>query len=312
MGLNKYIIKRTILLIFLLWAVSTMIFFLIHLIPGDPVLSILGEGANQQDLQRLREQLGLNKPLLEQYFSYMKDILSFNFGNSIFNNKSVISNIGEYLPNTIYLAFFSMIIAILVSFTAGTISAFKENTVTDSIITFLTSSALAIPNFFFGPLLIILFSIKLGWLPVSGSEGFKYLILPSITLGTSLSAYLTRIVRVSVNKELKKPYVLFARAKGLSDKYIFFHHVLKNAMIPIITTIGLQFGALLTGSIVTETVFSWQGIGVLLIKSINRRDYPMVQGLIIFITFVYLFINFFVDISYFFISPTIRSEIEKR
>ncbi len=312
MGLNKYIIKRIILLVFLLWAVSTMIFFLIHLIPGDPVVSILGEGANQQDIERLRNQLGLNKPLIEQYISYFKDILNFNLGNSIFNNKSVISNILEYLPNTIYLAIFSMIIAILISFTAGTISAFKENTITDSVITFLSSSALAIPNFFLGPLLIILFSIKLGWFPVSGSEGFKYLILPSITLGTSLSAYLTRIVRVSISKELKKPYVLFARAKGLSEKHIFFHHILKNAMIPIITTIGLQFGALLTGSIVTETVFSWQGIGVLLIRSINRRDYPLVQGLIIFITFVYLFINFAVDISYFFISPAIRKEIEKK
>lgn len=308
--MKKYVLKRFLLLVFLLWAVSTLIFFLIHLIPGDPVQSILGEGANMEDIRRIRHDLKLDLPLLEQYFEYNKNLLNFSFGRSLFNDQEVMANILRYLPNTVYLALFSMLLAICLSFPLGALAAFRENTVTDSLVTFISSAGLAIPNFFLGPLLIIFFSINLRILPVSGSEGFSYLILPALTLGTSMSAFLTRIIRVSIGVEIKKPYVLLARAKGLTEFQIFTKHVLKNSMIPIITTIGLQFGALLTGAIVTETIFSWQGVGILLIKSINRRDYPMVQGMIVFITSVYLLVNFLVDISYFFINPRIKYEIE--
>lgn len=305
--MRSYIIKRAFLLIFLLYVVATMVFFLVHLIPGDPVVNILGEGAKIEDIERLRKELNLHQPLLVQYFDFTKNLLNLSFGQSLFNNQKVMVNIIKYLPNTIYLAFAAMIIALLISFPLGVLAAFRENTFIDSAVTFVSSAGLAVPNFFLGPLLIILFSITLGWFPVSGSEGFKYIVLPALTLGTSMSAFLTRIIRTSVSQEMKKPYVLLARAKGLSEFDIIKKHILKNALIPIVTTVGMQFGALLTGAIITETIFSWQGIGVLLIESIGRRDYPMIQGLIVFITFVFLILSFIVDLSYFALNPRSRS-----
>ncbi len=310
--MKEYIIKRVLLLFFLLCAVSTMIFFLIHFIPGDPVTSILGEGANIEDIQRIRRELNLHKSIWDQYLDFNKNLLNLSFGKSIYNDKKVIRNILTYLPNTLYLAAVSMALALLISFPLGAWAAFRENTPVDSLVTFISSAGLAIPNFFLGPLLIILFSLKLGLLPVSGSEGLKYIVLPALTLGTSMSAFLTRIIRVSIGTELKKSYVVLARAKGLSETKIFLKHLLKNSMIPIVTTIGLQLGALLTGAIVTETIFSWEGIGFLLITSIKRRDYPMVQGLIVFITFIYLIVNLLVDLSYFILDPKIRHEIKKK
>jgi peptide/nickel transport system permease protein len=310
--MRRYFLQRIFLLLFLLWAVSSLIFFLIHLIPGDPVESILGEGARIEDVQRLRHDLKLDRPLMEQYFEYNKGLLTFNFGTSIFNNQKVLVNVLKYLPNTILLAFLSVFISILISIPLGTLAAFNDGRALDSFVTFFSSAGLAIPNFFLGPLLIILFSIKLQLFPVSGSETLSHVFLPAITLGTGMCAYLTRIVRTSVGVELQKPYVLFARARGLNNFDIFRKHVFKNALIPIITTVGLQFGALLSGTIITETIFSWQGIGLLLIKSINRRDYPMVQGLIVIVTFIYLLINFLVDISYFFIDPRIKNEYKQK
>lgn len=304
--MKRYIVKRTLLLLFLLFVVATMIFFLVHLIPGDPVVKILGEGANREDIERVRRELNLHKPLLMQYVDFARNLFDFSFGKSLFNNRDVMTNIMTYLPNTIYLALAAMVIALLISFPLGALAAFKENTLIDSTVTFVSTAGLAVPNFFLGPLLILLFSIKLDWLPVSGSQGFAYLVLPALTLGTSMSAFLTRIIKTSIGMELKKPYVLLSRAKGLSGFKVFKNHILKNSLIPIVTTIGMQFGALLTGAIITETVFSWQGIGVLLIDSIGKRDYPMIQGLIVFITFVYLLINFIVDISYFVIDPKSR------
>lgn len=310
--MKRYIIKRLLLLLFLLAAVSAAVFFLVHLIPGDPVMSILGEGADAEEVQQLRHELNLDRPLWHQYLDFNKNLLDLSFGKSLYNNKPVIRNILAYFPNTLYLAGAAMVLALLISFPLGALAAFKENTVVDSLVTFTSSAGMAVPNFFLGPVLIFLFSVKMELLPVSGSEGFKYIILPALTLGTSMSAFLTRIVRVSMGMELRKNYVVLARARGLSEIKLFFNHVLKNSMIPVITTAGLQLGALLTGAIVTETVFSWQGIGTLLIESVTRRDYPMLQGLIVFITFIYLSINFVVDLSYFFLDPRIRHELKNR
>jgi peptide/nickel transport system permease protein len=309
--MKKYIIKRALLLLFLLGAVSTIVFFLIHLVPGDPVTSVLGPGAHNQDIERVRRELNLDKPIIHQYLDFIKNLGNLSFGISISNNQPVIDNILQALPNTIYLAVTSMLLALMISLPLGTLAAFKENTAVDASVTFISSVGLAIPNFFLGPLLIILFSIELGWLPVSGSEGFKHIILPVLTLGTSMSAFLTRITRSAVGTELKKPYVVLAMAKGLKDSQIFRKHLLKNAMIPIITTIGLQLGALLTGAIITEKVFSWQGIGSLLIVSIKQRDYPMVQGIIVFIAFIYLTLSFLVDLSYFIIDPRTSRSFHK-
>jgi peptide/nickel transport system permease protein len=308
--MRKFLIKRLLLLGFLLFAVSTMVFFLIHFIPGDPAVIILGESADAEEVLSLRSELNLDKPLIDQYLQFNRNLLNLSFGKSIYNNKEVIRNIMTYLPNTVYLAAVSMFLALLISFPLGAWAAFRENSPIDSLTTFAVSAGVAVPNFFLGPLLIIFFSIKLDLLPVSGSGGFKYVVLPALTLGISMSAYLTRIIRGAVGTELKKPYVLLARAKGLSPVRVFTRHVLKNSLLPVTTTAGLQLGALLTGTIVTETIFSWQGIGILLAQSIHRRDYPMVQGLTLFITFVYLVINFAVDVSYFFIDPRIRNEIK--
>ena len=310
--MKKYIYKRTLLLLFLLIAVSTVVFFLIHFIPGDPVVGILGEGASSEDINRLRQDLNLDKPLLHQYLDFSKNLFNLSFGKSLFNQQTVIRNILTVLPNTLYLALASMVLALIISFPLGTWAAVKGDTHTavDTSVTLVSSVGLAIPNFVLGPLLIIIFSIKLGWFPVSGSQGFACIILPALTLGTSMSAFLTRIIRTSVGTELKKPYVLLARAKGLTGFQIFKNHLLKNALIPIVTTIGLQMGALLTGAIITETIFSWQGIGSLLVTAIKQRDYPMVQGIIVFMTFVYLMLSFLVDLSYFLIDPRIRHQYQ--
>jgi len=307
--MKKYIIKRILLLLFLIGAVSTIVFFLIHLVPGDPVTSVLGPGAGREDIERVRRELSLDKPAIHQYLEFIKNLGNLSFGKSIANNQTVLGNILQALPNTVYLAIASMLLALMISLPLGTTAAFKENTAVEASITFISSVGLAIPNFFLGPLLIILFSIKLGWLPVSGSESFQHIILPMLTLGTSMSAFLTRITRSAVGTELKKPYVVLAMAKGLTGSQIFWKHLLKNAMTPIVTTIGLQLGALLTGAIITEKVFSWPGIGSLLINSIKQRDYPMVQGIIVFIAFVYLTLSFLVDLSYFLIDPRTRQGI---
>jgi peptide/nickel transport system permease protein len=273
--------------------------------------SVLGPGASREDIERVRRELNLDKPIIHQYLDFIKNLGNLSFGKSISNNQKVIDNILLALPNTIYLAVTSMLLALIISLPLGTLAAFKENTAVDASVTFISSVGLAIPNFFLGPLLIILFSIELGWLPVSGSESFKHIILPMLTLGISMSAFLTRITRSAVGTELKKPYVVLAMAKGLTGNQIFRKHLLKNAMIPIATTIGLQLGALLTGAIITEKVFSWQGIGSLLIVSIKQRDYPMVQGIIVFIAFVYLTLSFIVDLSYFIIDPRTSRSFHK-
>ena len=275
-------------------------------------MGMYGEVSSVAELHNLRAEFNPDVSIWEQFLSFLKRLTMLDLGTSFFNNKPVIHTILSYLPNTLYLSGAAMTLAVLISFPMGILAAFKENTATDSIITFVSSAGLAIPNFFLGPLLIILFSVKLELLPVSGSEGGKALILPTLTLGLSMSAFLTRIIRTSIVTELTKPYILLARAKGLTRRRIFFNHLLKNAMIPIITTAGLQLGTLLSGAIITENIFSWQGIGTLLIQSINRRDFPMIQGLIIFLTFIYLFINFLVDISYFFLDPRIRHELKIR
>lgn len=309
--MKSYIIKRTVLLLFLLFVVATLVFFLVHLIPGDPVTTLLGEGAKTEDVERLRRELNLHKPLLSQYVDFTRGLFDLSFGQSLFNHREVMANIMIYLPNTVYLAIAAVTIALSISFPLGALAAFKENHFIDSWVTFVSSAGLAVPNFVLGPLFIMLFSIRLGWFPVSGCDGLKHIVLPALTLGASMSAFLTRIIKASISQELTKPYVLLVRAKGLSGFRLFKNHILKNALIPIVTTVGMQFGALLTGAIITETVFSWQGIGVLLIESIGRRDYPMIQGLIVFITFVYLIIHFLVDLSYFALDPKSRHSLHR-
>lgn len=301
-----YVLRKILQLILLIFAAASMIFFLLQLIPGDPVVQILGEGANAEDMQRLRQELRLDRPLWTQYGNFLSDLGNLSFGRSLFDRKPVIHTIGQYLPNTLYLALAALTIALAISFPLGVLAASRENGPIDVAVTIFTSLGLAIPHFVLGLLFILLFSVGLGWLPVSGSGTLKHLILPALTLGLSMSAFLTRLVKASVSQEMKKPYVLLARAKGLTAGRIFWRHILKNAMIPLVTAIGLHLALLLSGAIITETLFSWQGIGILLIKSIQRRDFPMTQGLVAFITLVYLLVHFLVDLSYPVLDPRIR------
>jgi len=304
--MTGYVLKKSLQLVFLVFATASMIFFLLQLIPGDPVVQILGEGANVEDMQRLRHELRLDQPLWTQYGNFLSDLGNLSFGRSLFDRKPVIHTIGRYLPNTLYLALAALTIALAISFPLGVRAASRENGPIDVAVTIFTSIGLAIPHFVLGLLFILLFSTGLGWLPVSGSGTLKHLILPALTLGLSMSAFLTRLVKASVCQEMKKPYVLLARAKGLPESRIFWRHILKNAMMPLVTAIGLHLALLLSGAIITETLFSWQGIGILLIKSIQRRDFPMIQGLVAFITLVYLSVHFLVDLSYPVLDPRIR------
>ena len=297
-------------MLFFFWALSALIFFLIHLIPGDPVVSLLGEGAGNEDMRRMRIELKLDRPLLAQYLEYNKNLWNGSFGQSLFSHQPVIRDILHYLPNTLWLTLASMGITLLISLPVGTLAGMKENSACDKWITLCTALGLAIPNFLIGLLLILAFSIAIGWFPVSGDAGIRYLFLPAMTLGISLSAQMIRIIRTAISAEMKKPYILLARAKGLTEVQLLVRHVLRNALIPIGTVIGLQFGALLTGAIVTESVFSWQGIGVLLLTAIHRRDYPLMQGVILLIAMVYMTVNFLVDLSYLLIDPRIRRHHE--
>lgn len=307
----RYILKRLIFILFIVWVVSSIMFIFIHLIPGDPIIQLLGEGADYNDIQGLRKILKLDESILVQYFNYQKSFFLLDFGESIFNGKKVFYNIFIYFPKTFFLSICSMLIAVVLSFSGGIISVFNQESFVDTFITFISTLGIAMPNFFLGPLLIYFFSIKLGLFPVSGSNNIEYIVLPSVTLGLSMSAFLTRIIKASIFIEIKKPYILLARSIGLSKKRIFLKHLLKNCLNPIITSIGLQFGALFTGTIITEVIFSWQGIGFLLVNSINRRDFPMIQGIVIFIILLYLTMNLIIDLIYCFLNPRLSCEIYK-
>ena len=289
-----------------LFFVITIVFFIIHLIPGDPVQLMLGEGAQQGDIIKLREELGLNKPLTTQYYVFIKNLFTANLGESLVKNRTVSSLLLSRISSTFYLALGGMLIAILIAFPLGIFSSKKANSLFDKITTGVSVFGIAVPNFVLGPLLIIIFSIYLGLFPVSGDTSFSHFILPSLTLGTGLAAILIRIIKASLEEEKKKNYIENLKIIGMPEKELWFFHILKNAMIPIITVLALQFGALLTGTIITEKVFSIQGIGTLLIESIKARDYPVVQGLIIFISSVYITTNLIADLLYLVFDPRIR------
>ncbi|MEI6614268.1 MAG: ABC transporter permease [Chrysiogenales bacterium] len=291
-----------------LWAAGSLIFFLVHTIPGDPVVSILGKMTSPEDVQRLKQALKLDRPLAEQYMHFTKKLFFLDLGESIIDRKPVVSAIMEYFPNTAILAFAAMSMSMLIAFPLGILAALKKNSNWHTLSMIFSAIGLAIPGFLLGILLIILFSVQLKLLPISGSGGLEFLVLPALTLAISLSAFLTRMIYTAVAGELLQPYVLLAQSKGLSDFHIFSRHVLKNAMMPIITIMGLQMGACLSGTIIVESVFSWPGIGTLLITAIRQRDFPVIQGVALFIAALYLLLNLLVDLSYPFINPRIRHD----
>ncbi len=304
----RYISLRLLFALPALWLIVTMVFLLAHIVPGDPVAQMLGEGARADDLQQLRHALGLDVPIPVQYERYLKGVLQGNLGESFRFQQPVTKVILEHYPATLELAAVALGVCILIGIPAGVLAAHKRGERTDQAVGILTLFGLALPNFAFGPVLMLVFSVILGWLPVTGRGGVSHLILPAFTLGAALAAILTRMVRTSVIEELSADYVRTARAKGVSESGVLFRHALRNALIPILTILGLQFGTLLAGTIVTETIFSWPGIGHLTVQAINARDYPLLQGCILLIAVSYVIVNLLTDMVYALVDPRMRFE----
>src|SRR5512140_2476892 len=307
--MTQYILRRFLQMIPITLGILTLVFSLIHMIPGDPAMQIAGEGARPEDVQAIRKALGLDQPLLTQYVHFLARLAHGDLGTSFRTGTKVSTEIFTRYPATIELAFGAMLVAILVAFPLGMISAIYRNSWIDNVARFFALVGVSMPSFWFGPLLIIAFAINHTWFPVSGrEEGLKSLVLPSLTMGLALAAILTRMIRVSVAEALNQLYVTTAIAKGVTRIKAIFRHALKNAMIPVITVLALQFGSLLTGAIITEQIFSWPGLGRLLIQSITTRDYPQVQASILVIALTYILVNFISDLLYAVVDPRIKLE----
>jgi peptide/nickel transport system permease protein len=292
----KQTLTRLALTLPVVWLVVSLVFFLIHLVPGDPILQMLGEGATPADIGALRHQYGLDQPLWAQYLHYWNGVLHGNLGDSIRLHDTVAHLVAARYPYTLALTLaalgFGLVLALL------------------SVVSLL---GLSVPGLALGPVLILIFSIRLGWLPVSGANvsggggiDWQYLVLPAIAMGASLAAILTRMVRTAMLEELGQDYIRTARAKGLSERAVVCRHALPNALVPIITVVGLQFGALLAGAIVTETIFSWPGLGRLTVSAISNRDYALVQGCLLSIGLTYVLVNLLTDVVYSWVNPRMR------
>lgn len=307
-------VRRILLTLPVLWVVVTVVFLLIHIVPGDPIVQMLGEGATASDISALRHAYGLDAPLSRQYVHYWNGMLHADLGQSLRLHDSVTHLVLQRYPYTLALTLAALLIGIATSVPAGIWSALHLNRWQDRSAGVLSLVGLSFPNFALGPILILVFSIQLGWLPVSGAgDGtvlsfLTHLILPAITLGMGLSAILTRMVRTAMLEELNQDYIRTARAKGLSENAVVYRHALRNALIPILTIIGLQFGSLLAGAIVTETIFSWPGIGRLTLSAISNRDYALVQGCILAVGLTYVLVNLLTDVAYTIANPRISSQ----
>jgi ABC-type dipeptide/oligopeptide/nickel transport system permease component len=307
--MSQYILRRFLQMIPITFGILTLVFSLIHMIPGDPAVQIAGESARPEDVAAVRKALGLDQPLWTQYVHYVTHVIRGDFGTSFQTNLSVADQIKQRYPATIELAMGSMFIALLVAFPLGIISAIYRNSWIDNVARFFALIGVSMPSFLFGPLLIIAFAINHEWFPVSGRDaGLRSLVLPSVTMGLALSAILTRMIRISLADELTQLYVTTAVAKGVTRARAIFRHALKNALIPVITVLALQFGSLLTGAIITEQIFSWPGLGRLLLTSISNRDYPQVQASILVIALTYILVNFASDLLYGVVDPRIKLE----
>jgi ABC-type dipeptide/oligopeptide/nickel transport system permease component len=307
LGSISSLLKRFLFVLPVIWAVVTLVFLLIHIVPGDPVRNALGENATELQVMELKRKLGLDLPLSKQYLNYWRGVIKGDLGVSLVNpSDSVLEKVLSRYPATIQLALAGLGIAILISIPLGVTAGTNQGKSVDNIASVIALLGISTPGFVLGPLMIYLFAIKLDLLPVSGRFGLEYLILPAVTLGAALAAILTRMVRSSIIEELNEDYVRTARAKGLSERQVIYKHVLKNGLIPVITIIGLQFGILLAGAIITEIIFSWPGLGRLTIDAINSRDYPMVQGCILMISLTYIFANMLTDFAYRLLDPRIR------
>jgi len=304
----RYVGLRFLLALPALWLIVTIVFLLAHVIPGDPVQQMLGEGARVEDIVQLRHSLGLDRPIASQYAHYLGGVLRGDLGESFRFQQPVSRVVLSHYPATLELAIVALVVCTLIAIPAGLLAAGRRGTPTDHSVGVFTLLGLSVPNFALGPVLMLVFSVILGWLPVSGRGGAAHVVLPAITLGAGLAAILTRMVRTSVIEELSSDYVRTARAKGLSEFQVLFRHAFRNALIPTLTILGLQFGTLLAGAIVTETIFSWPGIGRLAVQAIQSRDYPLLQGCILLIAVSYVAVNLLTDLVYAFADPRVRFE----
>jgi peptide/nickel transport system permease protein len=302
----RFALQRTFATIFVLWGVCTITFFLLHLTPGDPVELMMKKVTSTADMQAIRHDLGLDQPISKQYFIFLDKLLHGDLGRSYSNRRPVLVQIRQALPGTFVLAAASMLFAIIIGIPLGVWSAVKEHTWFDSSTEFYSLLGLSMPSFWLAPLLIIIFAIKLDWFPVNEQEGISSLVLPSMSLGLGLSAVILRMTRAAMLEVMNEEYIRVARAKGLGEKTVFFKHALKNAMTPIVTILSLQFGAVLTGLVITETIFDWPGLGVLLYNGLLARDYPLVQGCVMTIAVIYVLVNLFTDFAYLAVNPRLR------
>jgi len=302
----SYVISRLFSAVIVILGVVFIVFMLIHMVPGDPVEVMLGESATAADRELLRASLGLDKSIAEQFYQFLKGLMNFDLGHSLHSKKPITELISDRIGATIELTLASLMVAFLIAFPFGIIAALNKDRLADTAAMTFSLLGVAIPNFLMGPLLILLFSVSLAWFPVSGKSDLSSLVLPAMTLGTALAAILSRMIRSSLLEVLHEDYIRTAKAKGLSRFYIVTKHALRNALLPVITLIGLQIGALLAGAVITEMVFSWPGLGQLTIESIQKRDYPVVQACILLISTTYVVINTLTDIASAMLDPRIR------
>lgn len=305
-GMGRFLLRRALLTIPVLLGVATLVFALIHLVPGDPAQAMLGDSAAPSDVAELRTKLGLDRPLVLQYERYMAGLVRGDLGTSFRYGTPVRREIAQRMGPTVELAVTAMAVAVVIAIPLGVLAALFRGTAIDQAATTASLLGMAMPNFWLGPALALVFAAGLGWLPVSGSGTWAHLVLPSITLGAALAAITARMTRASLGDELRELYVLAARARGVSRTRAVVAHAFRNSLIPVVTILGLQLGAVLTGTIITETIFAWPGVGRLLIQAINFRDYPLVQGCILLISVTYVTMNLVVDVLYAWLDPRIR------
>ena len=302
-----FLIKKLSGFATVIFGVLLLTFLLIHAVPGDPVDVMLGESASVADKDALRADLGLNQPLFAQFGSYLSKLSHGDFGYSIHTKTPIIEMIQSRYPATLKLALLSLLIGLSIGVPLGIWAALKSGHWQDMMVTIISVRFSAMPAFWLGPILMLIFAVWLGWLPVSGMDSRTSIILPAVTLGLGLSAILTRMTRTSLLEVLNDDYIRTARAKGLSEKAVIMRHALRAALLPIITIVGLQMGSLLAGTVITETVFSWDGIGRLLVESIEKRDYPVTQACVLVVALSYVLVNALTDILYRFADPRIRA-----
>jgi len=304
----KYIFRRILLLIPVILGVSFVVFTIMFFTPGDPAQIMLGERAPAEEVAQLREQMGLNKPFFVQFFNFIKNALRGDLGRSLTTKRPVYDELMSRFPQTMQLAAAAVLVAVVLGIPIGILSATKQYSVFDMVAMVFALVGVSMPNFWQGLMMILLFSIVLRWLPSSGYGTFRHLIMPALTIGTSSMALITRMTRSSMLEVVRQDYIRTARAKGLSERVVINRHALKNALIPVITVIGLQFGYLLGGAVLTETIFSWPGVGRLMVEAIRSKDFPVVQGGVLLLAITFSVVNLVVDILYAYIDPRIKAQ----